>query len=71
MQNTGYDPAPSARRTHTRFKVFKGNVDFATALGLTLENVETLPRGASAHLPILVTAEYGQDSTPVQEPPAS
>jgi hypothetical protein len=33
--------------------------------------VETLPRGASDHLPILVSAEYGQDSTPIQGPPTS
>ncbi len=71
MKNAGYELSLSDRRTYTRYKVFKGHFDFATSLGLNIENVETLPRGASDHLPILVTAEYGQESTPAREPPAS
>ncbi|MGO4186636.1 endonuclease/exonuclease/phosphatase family protein [Pseudarthrobacter sp. TAF60_1] len=72
MKNSGYELSLSNRRTYTRYKVFKGHFDFATSLGLNIENVETLPRGASDHLPILVTAEYGQDSRPAaQEPPAA
>ena len=51
--------------------MFKGHFDFATSLGLNIDNVEKLPRGASDHLPILVTAEYGQESSPAQEPLAS
>ena len=39
-----------------------GHFDFATSQGLEIESVETLPRGASDHLPILISAEYGQDS---------
>ncbi len=62
MKNSGYELSLSDRRTYTRYKVFKGHFDFATSLGLDIENVETLPRGASDHLPILVSAEYGQDS---------
>jgi endonuclease/exonuclease/phosphatase (EEP) superfamily protein YafD len=71
MRDTGYELSLSNRRTYTRYKVFKGHFDFATSLGLNIENVETLPRGASDHLPILVTAEYGQDSVREQESPAA
>lgn len=67
MKNSGYELSLSDRRTYTRYKVFKGHFDFATSLGLDIENVETLPRGASDHLPILVSAEYGQDAGPAQE----
>jgi len=62
MKDSGYALSLSDRRTYTRYKVFKGHFDFATSLGLDIESVETLPRGKSDHLPILVTAEYGQDS---------
>jgi hypothetical protein len=59
MKNSGYELSLSDRRTYTRYKVFKGHFDFATSLGLEIGKVVTLPRGASDHLPILVTAEYG------------
>jgi endonuclease/exonuclease/phosphatase family metal-dependent hydrolase len=68
IKDSGYELSLSDRRTYTRYKVFKGHFDFATSLGLNIESVETLPRGASDHLPILVSAEYGQDSTPIQGP---
>lgn len=58
MKNTGYELSLSDRRTYTRYKVFRGHFDFATSLGLDIGSVETLTRGASDHLPILVTAEY-------------
>jgi endonuclease/exonuclease/phosphatase (EEP) superfamily protein YafD len=61
MKETGYALSLSDRRTYTRYKLFKGHFDFATSLGLDIESVETLPRGKSDHLPILVSAEYGQD----------
>jgi endonuclease/exonuclease/phosphatase (EEP) superfamily protein YafD len=61
MKNSGYALSLSNRRTYTRYKVFKGHFDFATSLGLDITSVETLPRGNSDHLPILVTAEYGPD----------
>lgn len=60
MKDAGYDLSLSDRRTYTRYKVFNGHFDFATSQGLVIESVETLPRGASDHLPILVSAEYGQ-----------
>lgn len=59
MKNSGYDLSLSDSRTYTRYRVFKGHFDFATSQGLDISSVETLPRGASDHLPILVTAEYG------------
>jgi endonuclease/exonuclease/phosphatase (EEP) superfamily protein YafD len=62
MKNSGYELSLSDRRTYTRYKVFKGHFDFATSLGLVIGKVETLPRGASDHLPILVHAEYGNNS---------
>ena len=74
MKNSGYELSLSDRRTYTRYKVFKGHFDFATSLGLNIENVETLPRGASDHLPILVSAQYGRsstNSTSAQEMPES
>ena len=61
MKDAGYELSLSDRRTYTRYKVFKGHFDFATSQGLDIDNVETLARGASDHLPILVTAEYGED----------
>jgi endonuclease/exonuclease/phosphatase family metal-dependent hydrolase len=62
MKDAGYELSFSDQQTYTRYKVFRGHFDFATSLGLKIESVETLPRGASDHLPILVTAEYGQDA---------
>ncbi len=62
MKNSGYALTLSDRRTYTRYKVFKGHFDFATSLGLNIASVETLPRGKSDHLPILVSADYGKDT---------
>lgn len=61
MKKSGYSLSLSNRRTYTRYKVFKGHFDFATSLGLDITSVETMPRGKSDHLPILVEAEYGRD----------
>ena len=59
VQESGYDLSLSDRRTYTRYKFFKGHFDFATSIGLRIDSVETLDRGASDHMPILVTASYG------------
>lgn len=59
MENSGYALSLSDKRTYTRYKFFKGHFDFATSLGLNITSVQTMPRGKSDHLPILVTAEYG------------
>jgi endonuclease/exonuclease/phosphatase family metal-dependent hydrolase len=58
VNDSGYDLSLSDRRTYTRYKFFKGHFDFATSFGLGIDNVETLDRGASDHMPILVTATY-------------
>jgi len=59
---TGHDLTLSDGRTYTRYKFLRGHFDFATSVGMTIVNVETLPRGASDHMPILVTAGYGESA---------
>ncbi len=59
VAKTGYDLTLSDRRTYTAYKFFRGHFDFVTSQGFTIENVETMPRGSSDHIPILVTASYG------------
>ncbi len=58
VQESGYDLSLSDRRTYTRYKFFKGHFDLATSVGLSIDSVETLERGASDHMPILVAASY-------------
>lgn len=72
MNESGYDLSLSDRRTYTRGMVFRGHFDFATSRGLDIEKVETLPRGASDHLPILVLADYrnGNGDEPIPDPEA-
>lgn len=60
VKESGYDLTLSDTRTYTRYKFFRGHFDLATSTGLTIERVETLPRGTSDHMPILVTAEYSE-----------
>ncbi len=59
VKKTGYDLSLSDRRTYTAYKFFRGHFDFVTSQGITVEGVETLARGSSDHIPILVTASYG------------
>ncbi|MDF1479931.1 endonuclease/exonuclease/phosphatase family protein [Leifsonia sp. H3M29-4] len=59
VKKSGYDLTLSDRRTYTAYKFFHGHFDFVTSQGITIEGVETLPRGSSDHIPILVTARYG------------
>lgn len=59
VKKTGYDLALSDRMTYTAYKFFRGHFDFVTSQGFTVEKVETMPRGVSDHIPILVTAAYG------------
>jgi endonuclease/exonuclease/phosphatase family metal-dependent hydrolase len=56
IQQTGYDLTRSDKSTYSRYKIFRGHFDFATSTGMMIENIETLPKGVSDHLPILVTA---------------
>lgn len=58
VKQSGYDLSLSDTRTYTRYKFFKGHFDFVTSTGLDIEKVETLPRGNSDHMPILVSASY-------------
>ncbi|UOE44170.1 endonuclease/exonuclease/phosphatase family protein [Agromyces larvae] len=58
VQQVGYELTLSDSRTYTRYKFFRGHYDFATSAGLEIRRVQTLPRGSSDHLPILVDAEY-------------
>lgn len=58
VQQSGYELSLSDRRTYIRYKFFRGHFDFVTSNGLGIEAVETMPRGSSDHLPILVRAAY-------------
>ena len=59
VKKRGYDLSLSDRMTYTAYKFFRGHFDFVTSQGLAIEGVETLARGSSDHIPILVTASYG------------
>lgn len=58
VAKSGYDLTLSDTRTYTRYKFFRGHFDLATSVGLTIDNVQTLPSGTSDHMPILVTSSY-------------
>jgi len=59
VAKTGYDLSLSDRHTYTAYKFFRGHFDFATSQGFTIESVQTLDRGSSDHIPIMVKAAYG------------
>ncbi|TFB47020.1 endonuclease/exonuclease/phosphatase family protein [Cryobacterium tagatosivorans] len=63
VKKSGYDLTLSDSKTYTRYKFFRGHFDLATSIGLTIDNVETLPSGTSDHMPILVTSTYTHEST--------
>jgi endonuclease/exonuclease/phosphatase family metal-dependent hydrolase len=67
VRDSGYDLTLSDKRTYTRYKFFRGHFDLATSVGLDIAGVETLPRGSSDHMPILVDAEYSV-SVPASAP---
>ncbi len=58
MLEGGYDLTLSDTRTYTRYKIVRGHFDFATSAGMTIHGIETLPRGKSDHLPIVVNSTY-------------
>jgi endonuclease/exonuclease/phosphatase family metal-dependent hydrolase len=58
MLKTGYDMSLSDRPTYIRYKFYRGHFDFVTSVGMTVDQVETLPRGLSDHLPILIRARF-------------
>jgi endonuclease/exonuclease/phosphatase family metal-dependent hydrolase len=58
VREVGYELSLSDSGTYTRYKFFRGHFDLATSVGFDIEKVETLPRGSSDHLPILVETSY-------------
>jgi len=58
VSESGYDLTLSDSITYTRYKFFQGHFDLATSVGLSIDNIETLPSGTSDHMPILVTSSY-------------
>ncbi|MFT4124437.1 MAG: endonuclease/exonuclease/phosphatase family protein [Microbacteriaceae bacterium] len=61
MERDGYNLTRSDKSTYSRYKVFRGHFDFATSTGMDIERIETLPKGISDHLPILVTANLREE----------
>ncbi|WP_022892754.1 endonuclease/exonuclease/phosphatase family protein [Agromyces subbeticus] len=58
VRDSGYDLTLSDKRTYTRYKFFRGHFDLATSVGFDIVGIETLERGSSDHMPILVNADY-------------
>ena len=58
QQKNGYELTLSDKLTYTRYRFVKGHFDFATSVGLAIDEIATMPSGASDHNPILVTASY-------------
>lgn len=58
METAGYELRRSDKRTYTRYFVFRGHYDFVTSTGFQVSEVNTLDRGSSDHLPIMVTAAH-------------
>lgn len=54
----GYELSLSNERTYSRYKIFRGHFDFVTSVNMGIDDVKTLPRGASDHRAILVTTTY-------------
>lgn len=60
VRDSGYDLTLSDKRTYTRYKFFRGHFDLATSVGFDIHRIETLQRGSSDHMPILVNASYSE-----------
>jgi endonuclease/exonuclease/phosphatase (EEP) superfamily protein YafD len=58
LLESGYDTSTSDLPTYIRYRFFRGHFDFVTSVGMTVDSVETLPRGLSDHLPILISARF-------------
>ncbi|MET0932598.1 MAG: endonuclease/exonuclease/phosphatase family protein [Mycetocola sp.] len=58
VQEMGYELSLSNARTYARYKIFRGHFDFVTSVNMGIDDVKTLPRGASDHRAILVTTTY-------------
>lgn len=70
IREQGHELVMSDSRTYTRYRMFTGYYDFATARGFTVDAVTTLPQGASDHLPILIHARPDLALTEAEEPEA-
>ncbi|HET8779393.1 MAG TPA: endonuclease/exonuclease/phosphatase family protein [Agromyces sp.] len=60
VRDSGYELTLSDKRTYTRYKFFRGHFDLATSVGFDIHGIETLPRGSSDHMPIMVDASYSE-----------
>ena len=60
VRDSGYELTLSDKRTYTRYKFFRGHFDLATSVGFEIHGIETLKRGSSDHMPILVDASYSE-----------
>ncbi|WP_090712110.1 endonuclease/exonuclease/phosphatase family protein [Mycetocola miduiensis] len=58
IQEMGYELSLSNSRTYSRYKIFRGHFDFVTSVNMGIDDVKTLPAGASDHRAILVTTKY-------------
>lgn len=58
LERAGFDLVLSDKRTYSAYKLVRGHFDFVTTRDMKVESVETLRRGRSDHLPILVTASH-------------
>ena len=57
VESEGFLLTRSDSPTYSGYKYVKGHFDFATSVDLKIDDVRTLPAGASDHRPILVSAQ--------------
>ncbi|MFD1201802.1 endonuclease/exonuclease/phosphatase family protein [Leucobacter albus] len=65
VRASGYDTNFSDKRTYNRYLLFRGHYDFVTSTGFEINRVQTLGRGSSDHLPIMVTAQRHEALVPL------
>lgn len=65
MRESGYNTNFSDKRTYNRYFVFRGHYDFVTSTGFEIAQVQTLGRGSSDHLPIMVTSSRAEAMLPL------
>ncbi len=65
VRASGYDTNFSDKRTYNRYLLFRGHYDFVTSTGFEIARVQTLGRGSSDHLPIMVTAQRHEALVPL------
>ena len=57
IERDGFILTRSDTPTYLGYRYVKGHFDFATSIGLTIDDIVTLPAGISDHRPILVRAQ--------------